>query len=120
MGGFFGRHIANAHPLRQAGESLGLVRSEGDQVQLTDLAVEMLYGPTEQARTRARVKAFLCYDLFKRTFVECPKNQDHQLSYIDDFVRVSLRIVNERDLFLKRFLESAKYAGLLEGEPDLK
>ncbi|MGD9721813.1 MAG: hypothetical protein AB7O59_11175 [Pirellulales bacterium] len=101
-------------------ESYDLVKTEGDDVRLTDLAVEMLYGGNEQVRTRAKAKAFLSYDLFKKTFVECPKNQDHRMSYVDDFVRVTLKIVNERDMFLKRFLESAKYAGLLEGEPDSK
>jgi hypothetical protein len=101
-------------------ESYGLVTVKGDDVRLTELAVEMLYGPNEAVRTRAKAKAFLAYDLFKKTFVECPKNQDHQMSYVDDFVRVTLKIVNERDTFLKRFLDSAKFAGLLEGEADPK
>jgi hypothetical protein len=101
-------------------ESYGLVKTEGNDVLLTDLAVEMLYGPTEQVRARARAKAFLSYDLFKETFVQSPKNQDHPMSYVADFVRVTLRIVNERDTFLKRFLDSAAYAGLLEGEPSPK
>ncbi len=101
-------------------ESYDLIKCERDDVRLTEMAVEMLYGPNENVRSRAKAKAFLSYDLFKNTFVECPKNQDHQMSYVEDFVRVTLKIVNERDMFLKRFLESAKYAGLLEGEPDPK
>jgi hypothetical protein len=101
-------------------ESYDLVKSDGNDVRLTDLAVQMLYGGNEHVRVQARAKAFLSYDLFKQTFVECPKNQDHQMSYVDDFVRVTLKIVNERDMFLKRFLESAAYAGLLEGEPNAK
>lgn len=101
-------------------EAYNLVALDGDNVLLTDLAVEMLYGPTEQVRTRAKAKAFLSYDLFKRTFVECPKNQDHQMSYVNDFVRVTLKIVNDRAMFLKRFLESAAFAGLLDGEPNPK
>ena len=101
-------------------EAYQLVRVEDDTVFLTDLAVDMLYGPTEQVRLRARAKAFLSYELFKETFVQCPKSQDHPMSYVDDYVRVSLKIVNEREMFLKRFLESAAYAGLLEGEPDPK
>ncbi len=101
-------------------EAYGLVTTDTSNVRLTDLAVEMLYGPTEQARARARAKAFLSYDLFKETFVQCPKNQDHKLSFVDDFVRVSLKIVNDRDTFMKRFLESAAYAGLLEGDPNPK
>jgi len=101
-------------------ESYDLVSLDGDDVLLTELAVDMLYGPTEQARTRARAKAFLSYELFKRTFVECPKNQDHQMSYVEDFVRVTLKIVNEGDMFMKRFLESAAFAGLLDGEPNPK
>jgi hypothetical protein len=101
-------------------ESYDLVKAEGESVKLTELAVDMLYGPTEQVRTRARAKAFLSYDLFKETFVQCPKNQDHLMSYVDDFARVSLKIVTERSTFLRRFLESAAYAGLLDGEPDPK
>jgi hypothetical protein len=101
-------------------ESFGLVTSEGDNILLTDLAVEMLYGPTEQVRLRARAKAFLSYELFKETFVQSPKSQDHKMSFVDDFVRVTLKIVNERETFMKRFLESAAYAGLLEGEPNPK
>jgi hypothetical protein len=101
-------------------EGYDLVKVQGDTVKLTDLAVEMLYGPTEQARIRARAKAFLSYPMFKETFVQCPKNQDHKMSFVDDFVRVSLKIVNDRNTFLKRFLESAAYAGLLEGKPDPK
>ncbi len=101
-------------------EAYQLVRVEPDTVFLTDLAVEMLYGPTEQVRLRARAKAFLSYDLFKETYVQCPKSQDHPMSYVDDYVRVTLKIVNEREMFLRRFLESAAYAGLLEGEPNPK
>jgi hypothetical protein len=101
-------------------EAYDLVKVIGNDVKLTELAVQMLYGGNEQVRAQARAKAFLSYDLFKQTFVECPKNQDHQMSYVDDFVRVTLKIVNERDTFLKRFLESAAYAGLLEGEPSPK
>jgi hypothetical protein len=101
-------------------ECYNLIKLDGDDVRLTDLAVQMLYGGNEQVRAQARAKAFLSYDLFKQTFVECPKNQDHQMSYVEDFVRVTLKIVNEREMFLKRFLESAAYAGLLEGEPNAK
>jgi len=101
-------------------EAYDLIKLDGDDVRLTDLAVQMLYGGNERARAQARAKAFLSYDLFKQTFVECPKNQDHQMSYVEDFVRVTLKIVNEREMFLKRFLESAAYAGLLEGEPNAK
>jgi hypothetical protein len=99
-------------------EAYDLIKVNGNDVRLTELAVQMLYGGNEQVRAQARAKAFLSYDLFKQTFVECPKNQEHQMSYVDDFVRVTLKIVNERKQFLRRFLESAAYAGLLEGEPD--
>jgi len=97
-----------------------LVEMKGEYVSLTDLAVEMLYGASAHARARARAQAFLSYEMFKRTFVECPKNQDHQMSYVLDFVRVTLRIVNDMETYIRRFLESAAYAGLLEGEPDPK
>jgi hypothetical protein len=101
-------------------ESYDLVRSDGNDVRLTDLAVQMLYGGNEQVRAQARAKAFLSYDLFRQTFVECPKNQDHLMSYVDDYVRVTLKIVNDGKVFLKRFLESAAFAGLLEGEANPK
>ena len=39
-------------------ESYGLVKVQGDNVLLTDLAVEVAYGPTEQARIRAARKGF--------------------------------------------------------------
>ncbi len=100
-------------------ESYGLVTLEGNDVRLTELAMQMAYGGNEQARSQAKAKAFLSYDLFKQVFVECPKNQDHAMSYVDEFVSAHLKIVNERKLFLKRFLESAAYAGLLEGEPNV-
>ncbi len=101
-------------------ESYGLVKVVGENVLLTELALEMLYGPSEQVRIRARAKAFLSYDLFKETFVQCPKNQDHPMSYVNDLVRVTLKIVNEGEMFLKRFLESAAFAGLLDGDPNPK
>src|SRR5205085_6005148 len=49
-------------------ESYDLVRSDGNDVRLTDLAVDMLYGGNEQVRARARARAFLSYDLFKQTY----------------------------------------------------
>jgi hypothetical protein len=101
-------------------EAYDLVKADGNDVRLTELAVQMLYGGNEQVRAQARAKAFLSYDLFKQTFVECPKNQDHHMSYVDDFVRVTLKVVNDREMFLKRFVESAAYAGLLDGEPSSK
>lgn len=101
-------------------ESYDLIRLDGNDVRLTDLAVQMLYGGNEQVRAQARAKAFLSYELFRQTFNECPKNQEHPKHYVEDFVRVSLQIVNERATFMKRFLESAAYAGLLEGEPNAK
>ncbi len=100
-------------------ESYGLIQQDTQNVRLTDLAVEMLYGPTEQVWTRAKAKAFLTYDLFKETFVQCPKGQANEMSYVDDFVRVTLKIVNEGEMFAEAISgDSAKFAGLLEGEPD--
>ncbi len=95
-----------------------LVEVDGDDVKLTELAVEMLYGGSEQAQARARAQAFLAYEMFNRTFVECPKNQDYGLSYLVNFVKGKLSIVNEVETYIRRFLESAHFAGLLEGEPN--
>lgn len=95
-----------------------LVEVDDDDVKLTELAVEMLYGASAQAQARARAQAFLAYDMFSKTFTECPKNQDYDLSYLVNFVKGRLSIVNEVETYVKRFLESAHFAGLLEGEPD--
>jgi hypothetical protein len=97
-----------------------LLEEDGDDVKLTDLATDMLYAGSESARNQARAKAFLSYPDFQRTFIECPKNQDHPLSYVREFVTGKLGIVNEADRFLRLFLESAHFSGLLEGEPDTK
>jgi len=97
-----------------------LVDVDAEYVTLTELAVEMLYGASAPAQARARAKAFLSYDMFNRTFVECPKNQDYELSYLLGFVKAKLSIVNEVETYVKRFLESAHFAGLLDGEPNPK
>ena len=93
---------------------------EGDDVVLTPLAVDMLYGGSEATRTKARTAAFLSYEDFSKTFAECPKGQDHPLRYVTEYVSGKLGIRNGLDRFLRLFLESAGFAGLLEGEPDLE
>lgn len=95
-----------------------LVDVKNDNVELTPLASDLLYGGSEAARSKARATAFLAYDDFRRVFVECPKNQDHPTNYVVEFVRGKLGIINEADRFLKLFLDSAHFAGLLEGQPD--
>jgi hypothetical protein len=90
-----------------------------DDIVLTPLAVEMLYGGSEAARTKARGRAFLNYDDFRQTFTECPKDQDHPLTIVREFVHANLGIKNEIERYLRLFLESAKFAGLLEGEADV-
>lgn len=96
-----------------------LADEDGDDVVLTALAVDMLYGGSEATRTKARSTAFLSYEDFSKTFAECPKGQDHPLEYVIDFVKGKLGIVNEVDRFKRLFLESAHFAGLMEGELDL-
>jgi len=91
---------------------------DSEDVTLTDLAVDMLYGASEKTRARARARAFLSYDMFNHTFVECPKNQDYELSYLRGFAKARLNIVNEVETYIRRFLESAQFAGLLDGEPN--
>jgi len=97
-----------------------LAEVDSEDVTLTDLAVEMLYGASEQARARARVRAFQSCEMFHETFVECPKNQDYELSYLRGFAKAKLNIVNEVETYIRRFLESAHFAGLLDGEPNPK
>ena len=97
-----------------------LLEEDGDDIRLTPLATDMLYAGSEAARNKARANAFLAYPDFKRTFVECPKGQDHPLSYVREFAKGKLGIINEVDRFLKLFLESAHFSGLLEGQPDPK
>jgi hypothetical protein len=95
-----------------------LVEADDEDVTLTQLAVDMLYGASAQAQARARAQAFLSYDLFSKTFSECPKNQDYELSYLIGYVKAKLSIANEVETYIRRFLESAHFAGLLEGEPN--
>lgn len=95
-----------------------LAEEDGDDVVLTGLAVDMLYGGSEATRTKARTTSFLSYEDFSKTFAECPKGQEHPLEYVVDFVKGKLGIVNEVDRFKRLFLESAHFAGLLEGELD--
>jgi hypothetical protein len=102
----------------EALQAFKLVEVTNDNVQLTSLATDMLYGASEPSRSIARAKAFLSYQDFKRVFVECPKNQDHATKYVIDFVRGKLGVINEVDRFVKLFLDSAHFAGLLEGQPD--
>lgn len=102
----------------EAMQSYKLIDVEGDEVVLTPLAVDMLYGASEAARTKARTTAFLSYEYFSKTFAECPKGQDHPVEYLLDFVKGKLGIVNEVDRFKRLFLESAHFAGLLDGELD--
>jgi hypothetical protein len=88
-------------------------------VVLTPLAVDMLYGGSEPTRTKARTTAFLSYEDFSKTFQEAPKGQDYQIEYLVDYVKGKLGIVNEVDRFKRLFLESAHFAGLMEGELNL-
>jgi len=101
-------------------ESFTLIEREPENVRLTPLAIDMLYGGSESAKAKARAMAFLAYADFKKVFVECPKGQDNQRSHIEGFIRAKLGIVNEVDRFIKLFLESAGFAGLLEGTPNPK
>lgn len=102
-------------------KSYKLVEVDGDDVVLTALAIDMLYGGSEAARTRARTTAFLSYEEFSKTFAECPKGQDHPVEYVLEFVKGKLGIVNEVERFKRLFLDSAHFAGLLDvdGELDL-
>lgn len=102
----------------EALQAFKLVEVKKDEVSLTALASDLLYGGSEASRGKARATAFLACDDFKRVFVECPKNQDHPTNYVSEFVRGKLGIINEADRFLKLFLDSAHFAGLLEGQPD--
>jgi len=95
-----------------------LAEEDGDDIVLTPLAIDMLYGGSEATRTKARTAAFLNYEDFNKTFTECPKGQDHALQYVKEYVSGKLGIRNGLDRFVRLFLESAGFAGLLEGEPD--
>jgi hypothetical protein len=96
-----------------------LAEEDGDDVVLTPLAVDMLYGGSEAARTKARTTAFLSYEDFSKTFQEAPKGQDYELEFLVGYVKGKLGIVNEVERFKRLFLESAHFAGLLEGELNL-
>lgn len=99
-------------------EKFTLIEKDADNVRLTGLAIDMLYGGSDAAKGKARAQVFLAYPEFKKVFVECPKGQDNQRSHTEDFIRAKLGIVNEVERFIKLFLESAHFAGLLEGTPN--
>lgn len=102
----------------EALERFTLIEKDTENVRLTTLAIDMLYGGSEAAKAKARATAFLAYPEFKRVFVECPKGQDNQRSHIEGFIKAKLGIVNEVDRFIKLFIESAHFAGLLESAPN--
>lgn len=99
-------------------ERFTLIEKDAESVRLTNLAIDMLYGGSEAAKSRARAAAFLAYHEFKRVFVECPKGEDNQRSHIEEFVTAKLGIRNDVARFIRLFLESAHFAGLLEGAPN--
>jgi hypothetical protein len=99
-------------------QSFTLIERDPESVRLTPLAIDMLYGGSEAAKAKARAQALLAYPEFKKVFVDCPKGQDNQRAHTEDYIRAKLGIVNEVDRFIKLFLESAHFAGLLEGTPN--
>jgi hypothetical protein len=96
-------------------QSYGLIEHDSENVHLTPLAIDMLYGGSEATKAKMRATAFLKYPDFKKVYVECPKGQDNQRGQVIDFVRAKLGIVNYEERFMKLFLESAHFAGLLDG-----
>lgn len=103
-------------------QSFTLIEKDSENVRLTPLAIDMLYAGSEATKAKMRATAFLAYPEFKKVFVECPKGQDNQRSHVIDFVRAKLGIVNDEERFMKLFLDSAHFAGLLDGplNPDAK
>ena len=94
-------------------KAFGLIEPDvGETVRLSALADDMLYGAN---KVKARVTAFLNYAEFKKLYVDFPKSHDNQRSDLVNFVKAKLGIVNEVERFMRLFLESAGYAGLLEG-----
>ena len=100
----------------EALKTFDLIQSDtSESVTLTQLAEDMLYGA---AKGKARTTAFLNYSEFKKVFVDFPKGQDNARVDVVNFVKAKLGIVNEVDRFIRLFLESAEYAGLLDGTAD--
>ncbi len=97
----------------EAMKAFGLIEPDtAETVRLSTLADDMLYGAN---KARARVTAFLNYREFKTLYVDFPKAHENQRSDLVNFVKAKLGIVNEVDRFMRLFLESAGYAGLLDG-----
>lgn len=97
-------------------KAFGLIDADtSESVTLSQLAEEMLYGAV---KAKARTTAFLNYADFKRLYVDFPKAHDNLRADVVNFIRAKLGIVNEVERFLRLFLESAEYAGLLEGPAD--
>jgi len=97
-------------------KAFGLIETDtSESVTLSQLAEDMLYGAT---KAMARTTAFLNYPEFKKLYVDFPKAHDNLRTDMVNFIRAKLGIVNEVERFLRLFLESAEYAGLLEGAAD--
>lgn len=97
-------------------KAFGLIETDtSESVTLSQLADDMLYGA---AKAKARTTAFLNYPEFKKLYVDFPKAHDNPRTDVVNFIRAKLGIVNEVERFLRLFLESAEYAGLLEGAAD--
>lgn len=99
-------------------KSFGLVEVDAESVRLSALAEDMLYGAGDSAKSKARTTAFLNYAEFKKVFSEFPKGHDNRRADIVNFVKAKLGVVNEIDRFIRLFVESAEFAGLLEGAPN--
>lgn len=100
----------------EALKTFGLIEPNmTDPVTLSQLGEDMLYGAD---KAKARTTAFLNCPEFKRLYVDFPKSHDNAREDMLNYVRVKIGIVNEVDRFFRLFLESAEYAGLLEGAPD--
>jgi len=101
-------------------KTFGLIENDTSEVvTLSQLGEDMLYGAD---KAKARTTAFLNCAEFKKLYVDFPKSHDNARDDLLNYVRAKIGIVTEVDRFYRLFLESAAYAGLLEGtaNPDAK
>lgn len=104
-----GRYLHKVEALK----TFGLIDSDtAEAVTLSQLGEDMLYGAD---KTKARTTAFLNCAEFKKLYVDFPKSHDNPRADLINYIKAKIGIVNEVDRFLRLFLESADFAGLLEG-----
>jgi hypothetical protein len=97
-------------------KQFGLIEyQKEDKVNITDLAMDIVYGDTPEKKERAKKNLFLKPELFARIYNELPKNTPVNKTTNIGNKAVGFGLVgNSRETFVKSFVESGQFAGLVE------